>query len=67
MRTGPAIVRLPNGSEFEGETLYDGIAFTLEGSLRHIEGVADTRTVRLGPRVERTWPANAVAEVRWQA
>ncbi len=60
-----AIVRLSNGAEYEGDTLYDGVAFTLDGRRRTIEGAS--QEVRLGPEVARTWPANAVAEVRWQA
>ena len=54
MRTGPAIVRLPNGAEYEGAALYDGHAVTLDGHRRHIEGVGDDRAVRLGNAVERT-------------
>jgi hypothetical protein len=67
VKTGPAIVRLLSGAEYEGVALYDGHAVTLDGHRRHIEGVGDDRTVRLGNAVERTWPVERVDVVKWQA
>jgi hypothetical protein len=67
VRTGQAIVRLPEGAEYEGTVLYDGHAVTLDGHRRYIEGVGDHRTVRLGNAVERTWPVERVDVVEWQA
>lgn len=66
MRSGPAIIHLPSGAEYEGQTLYDGHAVTLEGCRRHVDGVGDERTVRRYQRIVRTWPIEAVAAVDWQ-
>jgi len=66
VREGQAIVRLPSGAEYEGWAVYDGNAVTVEGCLRHVEGAGETRTIRLGSAIVRTWPIESVAVVEWR-
>jgi len=62
---GPAIVHLPDGKTFEGDTIYDGRAVSMDGWPRVISGPDHDRRATYRARVNRTWPIGRVEEIRW--